>query len=124
MSRGIRDLRDLICVSRLTVRHSDDEIFSSDEDDNVAQLSRNMSRSSLSGSQCSREGSATTERVGQRSPDSGIGMPPFRSILNCAILKLLSLFPYKHLILFVQIKTMHLYLLTFSSQSILCVLIL
>ncbi|XP_062619995.1 uncharacterized protein LOC134281575 [Saccostrea cucullata] len=31
MSRGVRDLRDLICVSRLTVRDSDEEIFSDDE---------------------------------------------------------------------------------------------
>lgn len=31
MSRGVRDLRDLICVSRLTVRDSDEEVISDDE---------------------------------------------------------------------------------------------
>ena len=81
MSRGIRDLRDLICVSRLTIRHSDDEIFSSDEDSSLpptgrlSQLSRKLSRNSLSSTGTSREGSAANQRgeAVPRSPDSGIG---------------------------------------------------
>lgn len=32
MATKVRDLRELVCVSRLTVRHSDDEFESSDED--------------------------------------------------------------------------------------------
>lgn len=34
MSRGVKDLRDLICVSRLTIRESDDETLFSDEEFN------------------------------------------------------------------------------------------
>ena len=71
MSRGIRDLRDLICVSRLTVRNSDDDIFTSDDDD-VSQLTRKLSKASLS-SQTSRDSSAAAQRDGAPSPDSGIG---------------------------------------------------
>ena len=70
MSRGPKDLRDLICVSRLTFQASDEEI-SSDE-----RLSTDFDNISLgsSGSCDSRQGSAvkTKALTGQRvSPDSG-----------------------------------------------------
>lgn len=67
MSRGPRDLRDLICVSRLTFRESDDEVFSDDE--NVKGDWDEISLDS-SGSCDSRQGSATCQQKGQ-SPDSG-----------------------------------------------------
>lgn len=66
MSRGPRDLRDLICVSRLTFRESDDEVVS-DED----ALKGDWDAISLgsSGSCDSRQGSASKPQ--QKSPDSG-----------------------------------------------------
>ena len=88
MSRGIRDLRDLICVSRLTVRHSDEEIFSSDDED-IEKLSRKYSSSSLSSTDPSRESSATS-RKGLPSPDSGIatnGNSPQESVENVNVVK-------------------------------------
>lgn len=67
MSRGIRDLRDLICVSRLTIRHSDDELFSSDEENFIQR----PGSSSISGTEASPESSAIQRRQ-SNSPDSGI----------------------------------------------------
>ena len=71
MSRGPRDLRDLICVSRLTFQESDEEIISDDE-----RLATDFDTVSLdsSGSCDSRQGSAVKSKapIGQRiSPDSG-----------------------------------------------------
>ena len=71
MSRGPRDLRDLICVSRLSFQVSDEEILSDDE-----RLATDFDTLSLgsSGSCDSRQGSAAKSRapIGQRiSPDSG-----------------------------------------------------
>ena len=76
MSRGVRDLRELICVSRLTFRGSDDEDgILSDED---GQLTRFLSRLSCSSGADneSRQSSAQSTRTGSadnRSPDSGFG---------------------------------------------------
>ncbi|XP_013408417.1 uncharacterized protein LOC106172316 [Lingula anatina] len=73
MSRGIKDLRELICVSRLTVRHSDDEMDFSDEDGRLSTAFDALSLGSGSVSS-SRESSATSERrasSGTVSPDSG-----------------------------------------------------
>lgn len=69
MSRGPRDLRDLICVSRLTFRQSDDEVVS--DDDYIARDWDEISLDS-SGSCDSRQGSAKQRQKGQ-SPDSGCG---------------------------------------------------
>ena len=71
MSRNIRDLRDLICVSRLTVRESDEEFFSSD-DESAASFPRQLSKSSL-GSSNSRKNTSDFRRSSVNSPDSGIG---------------------------------------------------
>lgn len=68
MSRGPRDLRDLICVSRLTFRQSDDEFISDDEDG--ANDPDTFSLGS-SGSCDSRQGSAACVRLKVQSPDSG-----------------------------------------------------
>ncbi|CAC5402293.1 unnamed protein product [Mytilus coruscus] len=63
MSRGVRDLRDLICVSRLTVRDSDEEFIS--DDDNVTN---DFDRLSLG----STDSSDSRNESGKRfSPDSG-----------------------------------------------------
>lgn len=67
MSRGVRDLRDLICVSRLTFRASDDEeeIISDDE-----RMSRDFDRVSLSSATSTgTDGLTTTDH--HISPDSG-----------------------------------------------------
>lgn len=70
MSRGPKDLRDLICVSRLTFRQSDDEVVS--EDDFIA---KDWDEISLDSSEScdSQQGSMT--KLGQKgqSPDSGCG---------------------------------------------------
>lgn len=67
MSRGVRDLRDLICVSRLTYRDSDEEIFSDDD-----RLARDFNSLSLSREYSdSRESSATSNRSANRVSDSG-----------------------------------------------------
>lgn len=64
MSRGVRDLRDLICVSRLTVRDSDEEFIS--DDDHVANDFDRLSLGSNDSSDSRNSGS------GKRfSPDSG-----------------------------------------------------
>lgn len=63
----MRDLRDLICVSRLTYRDSDDEIFSDDD-----RLARDLNSLSLSRDfSDSRESSATSNRSATRVSDSG-----------------------------------------------------
>lgn len=62
MSRGVRDLRDLICVSRLTVRHSDEEFISDDD-----QVAADFDRLSL-GSNDSTDSRNSGKRF---SPDSG-----------------------------------------------------
>ena len=74
---NMSDLRDLICVSRLTLRNSDDDTFTSDDDD-VSQLTRKLSKTSLS-SQTSRDSSAAARRDGAPSPDSGIGKTLLRN---------------------------------------------
>ncbi|XP_071107878.1 uncharacterized protein [Haliotis cracherodii] len=68
MSRGVRDLRDLICVSRLTVRESDEEIISDEELNNFDSLSI----SSDSGSD-NKHGLTNSQGLiqGGISPDSG-----------------------------------------------------
>lgn len=77
MSRGPRDLRDLICVSRLTFRESDDEVNYSDEE----KFCGDWDAISLgsSGSNDSRLGSSTRRKTDQ-TPDSGCvtngGSPP------------------------------------------------
>ena len=63
MSRGIKDLRDLICVSRLTFHESEEEFLSDDE----KKLSRETSRLSLS----SPTDSPTSNNGRIVSPDSG-----------------------------------------------------
>ena len=69
MSRGPRDLRDLICVSRLTFRASDDEVVSEDD-----QSKPDLDSFSLdsSGSCDSRQGSASRSTQKVYSPDSGV----------------------------------------------------
>lgn len=44
MSGKVKDLRELVCVSRLTVRHSDDEYISSDEGDVVERFGSALGR--------------------------------------------------------------------------------
>ena len=61
MSRGVRDLRELICVSRLTVRGSDEEIITDEENDLLGSFS-GMSLGK-------RKQQATKEKAA--SPDSG-----------------------------------------------------
>lgn len=63
MSRGVKDLRDLICVSRLTFHESEDEFLSEDE----KRLSRETSGLSLS----SAIDSPTPRNGRVVSPDSG-----------------------------------------------------
>ncbi|WAQ97063.1 ANK3-like protein [Mya arenaria] len=68
MSRGPRDLRDLICVSRLTFRESDEEVISDDD-----RFHGDWDEISLesSGSCDSRQGSTPSTTVKGHSPDSG-----------------------------------------------------
>ena len=91
MSRGPKDLRDLICVSRLTFQASDEEIISDDE-----RLNTDFDNLSLgsSGSCDSRQGSAvkTKALIGQRvSPDSGCvangESPPSANLDQHAVVK-------------------------------------
>lgn len=72
MSRGVRDLRDLICVSRLTVRESDEEEVFSD-DNNVNFHKENSLASLTSDLPESKPNSPTNIVTGSRviSPDSG-----------------------------------------------------
>ncbi len=102
MSRGIKDLRELICVSRLTIRDSDEEIIISDDEggrisrfnysafDEEGRISRfnypGFSYQSSS-TDTSRQSSAQSQRGrSQNSPDSGIstanGISPDGDILR------------------------------------------
>ncbi|KAK3580734.1 hypothetical protein CHS0354_005744 [Potamilus streckersoni] len=70
MSRGVRDLRDLICVSRLSFHHSEEEEYFSD--DNLHQDLDNISIGSTGSSDCGRHDSKNEVMSPQRvSPDSG-----------------------------------------------------
>lgn len=73
MSRGVKDLRELICVSRLTIRASDEEYNFSDEDGRISRFT--YASFSTSSGPDSRQSSAKSlpERGKQMSPDSGIG---------------------------------------------------
>ncbi|XP_052265497.1 uncharacterized protein LOC127867994 isoform X2 [Dreissena polymorpha] len=68
MSRGPRDLRDLICVSRLTFRKSDDEVSS---DDDKFNGDWNEISVGSSGSCDSRQDLASANQTKAQSPDSG-----------------------------------------------------
>ncbi|KAL5018187.1 hypothetical protein ScPMuIL_003909 [Solemya velum] len=90
MSRGIKDLRELICVSRLSYHDSNDEIVSDDcvLSDGLDSLSLSSegrgSRDSSAGSQSSRPQISPEENCFDRSPDSGCvpntGSSPVQSI--------------------------------------------
>lgn len=69
MSRGPRDLRDLICVSRLTFRESDDEINYSEDEEKFRGDWDEISLGS-SGSSDSRQGSSSVRKK-EQTPDSG-----------------------------------------------------
>ncbi|KAL8593305.1 hypothetical protein ACOMHN_009958 [Nucella lapillus] len=81
MSRGVRDLRDLVCVSRLTYRDSDDEdtVLTDEEglSKNVSSLNLSDSSSSAGSRSTSTStagscpGSAETGKKRLQSPDSG-----------------------------------------------------
>lgn len=82
MSRGIKDLRELICVSRLTVHHSDEEFPPSDDEVLLGRLSRlsfGIDTQSLSDDD-SRRGSAGSSRSrdlmtpDRFTPDSGVAI--------------------------------------------------
>ncbi|XP_041363826.1 uncharacterized protein LOC121379321 [Gigantopelta aegis] len=69
MSRGVRDLRDLICVSRLSIRDSDEDVIS-DEEMRAGEL-ENFSMSSSGSEGCHSSASKnSSHRV--ISPDSGV----------------------------------------------------
>ena len=76
MSRGIKDLRELICVSRLTVHNSDEEFPPSDDEVLLGRLSRlsfGIDTQSLSDAEDSRQSSAgSTREFTSYTPDSGI----------------------------------------------------
>ena len=84
MSRGIRDLRDLICVSRLTYRESDEEIFSDDDrlakDFNALSFSRDASGNS-------RESSAASNRSGVSDSGFATGISPEQDSLTQQVSK-------------------------------------
>lgn len=86
MSRGVRDLRELICVSRLTVRDSDEEIFS-DEEVVIKDLDA-LSVSSASSVDSSKRAQSVERHV---SPDSGCvtnsSTPPETAVETDAIPK-------------------------------------
>ncbi|XP_076446995.1 uncharacterized protein LOC143284211 [Babylonia areolata] len=71
MSRGVRDLRELVCVSRLTYRDSDDEDTVLTDEDELSQNLNNLELSDGSSSPGSRSGSAETHPACLQSPDSG-----------------------------------------------------
>ena len=53
MSRGVRDLRELICVSRLTYRESDDDVITDDDcGDEKATIAAKMQKLSLGTATC------------------------------------------------------------------------
>ena len=71
MSRGVRDLRDLICVSRLSVRDSDDDDdVISDEEIPLGKLGD--CSSSNSGSESCRSSASKKSSHRVISPDSGV----------------------------------------------------
>ena len=72
MSRGVKDLRDLICVSRLTIRGSDEECYS-DDDGRLSHTSNSTCVSSGSDQPDSRVCSAESDRPILKTPDSGFG---------------------------------------------------
>lgn len=67
MSRGVRDLRDLICVSRLTFHESDDEALS----ETGAQIRRQLSSVSLSSQSTDSRTPRGPTSARVISPDSG-----------------------------------------------------
>lgn len=71
MSRGVRDLRDLVCVSRLTYRDSDEEDAVLTDEEGVSQNLSSLELSDGSSSTSSRSGSADTLQKRLQSPDSG-----------------------------------------------------
>ena len=73
MSRGIKDLRELICVSRLTIRDSDEDLPISDDEPRISRFGYTSFSSETSGSD-SRQSSAQSNkrRCSRVSPDSGI----------------------------------------------------
>ena len=73
MSRGIKDLRELICVSRLTMRESDeDEIPISDDEGSMRRFSSLSISSETSGSESRQSSAKSNKGRGSRiSPDSG-----------------------------------------------------
>lgn len=77
MSRGIKDLRELICVSRLSYHDSNDELLSDDYtlSDGVDSLSLSSdgrgSRGSFAGSLSNHPQESAEEDCFDRSPDSG-----------------------------------------------------
>ena len=73
MSRGIKDLHELICVSRLTIRDSDEELLISDDEGRISRFGYMSFSSETSGSD-SRQSSAQSNkgRSCRMSPDSGI----------------------------------------------------
>lgn len=78
MSRSVRDLRDLICVSRLQTRPSDDEAMLSDEEGRVSRAfaaALSFAEPQPCSSTDSRQSSAqsTRGRFNHKSPDSGFG---------------------------------------------------
>ncbi|XP_050394308.1 uncharacterized protein LOC126812105 [Patella vulgata] len=68
MSRGVRDLRDLICVSRLTYRDSDTEDFESDEGELTP---KDFDQLSLTSSGSDTPTKKEEEPIRVASPDSG-----------------------------------------------------
>jgi hypothetical protein len=76
MSRGIKDLRELICVSRLTYRESDEELDLSDDEGRASRMSmlgQRLEVLSLDPELHSRQSSATSRDAILTTPDSGIG---------------------------------------------------
>jgi len=77
MSRSVRDLRELICVSRLTIRDSDEDLSCTDSDD--ADINRDVEvKNPLSSSGTESRQSSAQSLKGRSSrdvvsPDSGIG---------------------------------------------------
>ena len=76
MSRGVKDLRELICVSRLTIRESDDELQFSDDEGRMSRMSvlgQKFEVLSLESGTDSRQSSAHSRAAVLGTPDSGIG---------------------------------------------------
>ena len=95
MSRGPKDLRDLICVSRLTFRESDDEVDYSDEE----RYKGDWDEISLGSSEScdSRQGSSSF-RKSEQTPDSGVvinGGSPLETVAEEELKLDLSIFKPK-----------------------------